>query len=568
MATLLFASGQVPPPTFISILISQTFPLQCTLSFVHSLYQIDLNLSYQIINTLLTHYNSPSFSQTFSTQQQILILSLLYGVLRCNITFTSTSMEESFTTEIMKGIGNHLSTKNERCKEIVIGLAILISKLVSPEGNYQWPDVDLHELNHICNDIQGVHDQPEPELEPELNETPEEVKEPSVPDRRSTQWLDMDEIVDIFEEETKRMMMSTLDEQPEEEEHTQIDGEETDEEDFIPYDLSEPMNRESISKQYYYIVEPLPDFTDQDLYKRIHAWKALVSLCKAENTQATEHDCTQVLRSVIEMDGMQGDEDFWQEYQVVVATLLYRYATAGMQVVFNYAKENSQNNITIVKCGHLLQAVIQAANMLVKGNMTWEEQNLIQEKTPEVVITPLETPDANGLIRVANTRYKSSYYRNKLKESNQPRQLKSTKAGKETSNRFTGNAKAFLDCLLTWIVRFPPRNTTSISYLLIALSSICKLPILHGTFDECYPDIVKVILRYRYHKDVSLRRNSLELFIIVSKYEYRDCLDRNCEELQVKEKVQEWMQTVYANDPDDLCRLLAKTVLAQLSTVC
>ena len=61
------------------------------------------------------------------------------------------------------------------------------------------------------------------------------------------------------------------------------------------------------------------------------------------------------------MEEVSGDEAFWEEYQTVIATLIYRNVHVGMESVFAYAQENSRNNMTIIKCGNLLQALIDVA---------------------------------------------------------------------------------------------------------------------------------------------------------------------------------------------------------------
>ena len=372
----------------------------------------------------------------------------------------------------------------------------------------------------------------------------------------------------VDDEETEKNLKDSQDQLSSEES-------ENEEDDFLPYDLTEPVLNNHESKQYYYIVEPLSDLSDQDIFVRLQAWKGLVALCKKEDIQCNAKDVEKVLSVILDFDAIQGDEDFWKEFVVTVSILLYRNIQSGMNVFFQYIKDNSRSNMTISKCSYLLQALLNAATMLSEGKMVIKQHEDLQESVQEkadIVFSPVnQQEDSNGMIRVAKTKYRASYYKKQIDRSNQSNQSNRSNQSNQsnqtrsTKNQFTENASLFLNCLLTWMIRFPPRNTTSISHLLIALSSICKLPILHNTFDANFPDIAKVLLRYRYHKESNIRRNCLELFIATTKYEHRECIDKNCEEIQVQEKIKDWMTFICMNDSDDICRILAKSILSQLS---
>lgn len=566
--SLLFDPPLCSMTALISNLVTHMYSLPSILSTLYSLYQHHQETATQLMNEFSRIFNESTFYQGYSTQQQSYIFSVIYASLKLAITFTSHSDE--YVMKLMRGVSHHLGCKDAKCKGIVIGIAQQLANIVAPESEIHFEGAEVSDLDDMCATILGpteVEETPSEEVSEGMTlrlESSERLEKLEKPEKPKNQWMEMDEIVDIFEEETRRLLGSTVEEEEAPSEPASPE-ESWSEPDFLPYDLTEPANQEVEGKEYFYLVEPIQDLSNQDIYVRMNAWKGFVSLCKNEELQSTEKDIDQVLKVILEMEEMSGDDDFWSEFKIAVSTLIYRSVRTGIQTVFQYAQQNSRDNMTITKCGFLLQSIVDVAHMLVEGRMHLMETDSIQQVPSEIVISPsMEDPDKNGMIRIANTKYKSSYYKNKMKEAGQQDSSKHKMKQKETKNQFTENAPIFLDCLLTWIIRFPPRNNTSISYLLIALSSICKLPILHGTFNERFPDIVKVIQRYRFHSDVSLRRNCLELFIATTKYEHRECIDKNCEEFQSKERIQEWMLSIYRNDPDDICRLLAKSILSQL----
>lgn len=470
----------------------------------------------------------------------------------------NTSIEDEFVTAVMKGIGAHLGTENEVCKGLIVGIGECVAKIVSPTGEYSWPSYDRSEIDSICAVVCGqkevrTEDTPQAEVEDKMEIQPE-VKLPSHPSKK---WIDMDEEVDIFEEEKNRLVFSIAEEG---EETVVSDSFDEDENDFLPYDLSEPSNKGNEMKHYHYIVEPLADLSDQDVYVRLNAWKELSSLCQNENTLITENDAKQVLGMIIEMEEIPGDDHFWEEFHYSVSALLYRQVSIGMSIVFQYVQNNSRSNMTITKCSMISQALINAAVMLTKGTMKLESPEM-NTKQPEVFIPSITPePNENGFIRIANTKYKSSYYKNKQatqkKEENGKQQSKS-----KSKNQFTKNAGLFLNCVLTWLIRFPPRNELSITYLMNTLTRLLELPILAGTLNDNLSDIAKIFLRYRYHNSSTLRRKCIELFISISKAEHVECMDRNCQEMLSKENALNWARDVYSNDTDATCRLLAKLII-------
>lgn len=474
-------------------------------------------------------------------------------------------MENDFVAAVMKGIGVHLGTENEVCKGLVVGIGECVAKIVSPTGEYSWPSYDRSEIDSICAVVSGQNEVmteniPQAEEEDKMEIQPE-VKPPSHPSKK---WIDMDEEVDIFEEETKRLVFEIAEEG---EETVVSDSFDEDEDDFLPYDLSEPSNKGNETKHYHYIVEPLTDLSDQDVYVRLNAWKELSSLCQNENTLITENDAKQVLGMIIEMEEIPGDDHFWEEFHYSVSALLYRQVSIGMSVVFQYAQSNSRSNMTITKCGMIAQAIINTAIMLTKGTMKLDDSQEMKTKQPEVFIPSVTPePNENGFIRIANTKYKSSYYKNKQaiqkKEENGESNTQSkSKSKSKTKNQFTKNADLFLNCVLTWLIRFPPRNELSITYLMNALTRLLELPILAGTLNDNLSDIAKIFLRYRYHSNSTLRRKCIELFISISKVEHVECMDHNCQEMLNKENVLNWARDVYTNDTDATCRLLAKLII-------
>ena len=570
VATVLLSQSSFSPSSFITLIISQAYPLSPLLSFFYSISHSPLLAS--LIQSLLQVYNHPSFNQIYSTQQQIYILSLIYCLLKTSIL---SSSENDSLLFLMKGVGSHLSNPNEQCKSIVIGIAAILAKAITPESDYSWPTYDVNELDRIADSVCNIKVEEEKEVEEEKKEEVKEEKKEEEREiiKKEKDWIEVDEEVNIFDEEMKQMLFSNIDD----EEDIQLsldhqDPEQMEEiEEFLPFDLTEPTSQTAESKQYFYLMEPITDLSDQDSFIRLHAWKSFYSLCLNEQNQATSKEITTILKTILEIEDMTGDENFWKEYEECIACLLYRKVDTGMTTIFDYIKQNSRNNMTITKCGYLIEGILQGALMLVEGTMSLpEDRNTIPKN--ETPIEPIIMEDDGNSMKVQKTKYKPSYYRMKMeKERNQEHSSLSTstkeKEQVKKKNCFTENASLFLNCFLTWIIRCPPRNTQGISYVLTGLTTLCKLPVLNTTFNECFADITKVILRYRYHSEAILRQNSLELFIATTRFEHRECIDKKCEELQHKEKIQAWMIQVYQNDPNDICRLLAKSILSQLYNV-
>ena len=179
----------------------------------------------------------------------------------------------------------------------------------------------------------------------------------------------------------------------------------------------------------------------------------------------------------------------------------------------------------------------------------------------------METADADGMIRIAKTKYRSSYYKKHISQSSIEKAEKAEKTGKAETvvkNQYSAVSRSITEPLITWCLRFPPRDETCIACLLITLSVLFTFPVLSAVFDECYRDVCALILRYRFHKSAQIRRGTLQLFVATTQYVHREGSIQTSE-LEEKEKLMEWMNQIVMNDPDDACRALASSILYQLT---
>lgn len=187
----------------------------------------------------------------------------------------------------------------------------------------------------------------------------------------------------------------------------------------------------------------------------------------------------------------------------------------------------------------------------------------------------METADSEGMIRVAKTKYRSSYYKKHITNASMGNTGKteiSKNSGKTetvSKNQYSAVSRSMTEPLLTWCLRFPPRDESCIACLLITLSVLFTLPVLAAVFDECYRDVCALILRYRFHKSAQIRRGTLQLFVAATQYVHREGSSQT-RELEDKDKLMEWMNQIVADDPDDTCRALASSIVYQLthSLVC
>ena len=147
-----------------------------------------------------------------------------------------------------------------------------------------------------------------------------------------------------------------------------------------------------------------------------------------------------------------------------------------------------------------------------------------------------------------------------LQEQKKEEQKSRQTDSRQQSNQFTENSQFVIRTLVSWVIRFPPRDESTVSYHFITLSLVFSLPVLAAVFDEESTDLRTLVLRYRYHSSIVVRRSVLQFFFSISKYFIESnsllILDRN--------SVVEWLSSVLINDPDDMCRSVARVILSEL----
>lgn len=576
--TLLFSSlSPAQAQRLASVIVRVEFPLAPLLSFLRSLYAVDTRsaaaytslLSYTILSSLFTALASSSFAQHFASSHQLYLASLSFCCVHASLLFLSFAPPNTnpLLTTLMQAISSRLGEGTEPFRQRIIGMAKEVAVLIQPESHYDWPATDLSELVAICDRKEEETEtlaEEASELPPVSCPAEERPKESSLLDMKAEKpkqpsILDMDEEIDVFAEEQAYLERAFL---PETEDSSAIPENEAiseDEDDeFLPYDLTEPTTHAALNKEYHFLQEPLPDFADEDAAVRLHAWKSLQRL-SVEQGEATAEDVAAVLRVVLEFEEMQGDEAFWEEFQTLVATLLFLRSEAGMACVLEFVKKNGRSNLTVVKCAALLQAVQAAVRMLARGQLDAKEEPQPAAQPPVVLTGAVEE---DGLLRVANTKYRPSFYRSKL--AAQERAPEPQRAPGEPVNRFTENARFFLRPLVAWALRVPPRHEASIAFLLATLAVVCSGAVLAAEVDATYRDLCAVMLRYRFHRNVAIRRAVLELFLALTKYSGSLCVDAQCAEFQSRQRVRAWMESIGYNDTDDICRAFASSILQQL----
>ena len=545
--------------TLSSLLLNSDYPLPSLVHFLHSLYQHNLqhttpytaSPSFAILSSLFTTLASSSFSQQHTSTRQLHLASLAFCCVHSSLLFLplAPAAENPLVQAVMQAVSRRLGEGSEAFRDRIVGMAKDVAMLIQPDSHYDWPVGDLTELVQIC-DAETHHREEEEVIEEVKEVPPPEEKKP-----KNRPVLDMDEEIDVFAEE-RRFIEESLFAQNKEDpvipDPSMSDGDD----EFLPYDLTEPQSNAVLEKEYHFLREPLTDFANEDYSVRLHAWKSLLRLSAKG---ATAEDVRAVLGLVLSFEEMQGDDAFWEEYATLVSVLLYHQSEAGMQCVLEFVKKNGRNNLTVNKCVVILQAVQRAVRMLTEGRLVLEEE----EKTPEppspVVVGAVEE---KGLLRVAKTKYRPSFYRSKLIA--EKKESRAIRAKASVTNRFTENSRFFLQPLVTWALRVPPRSESAIGYLVTTLSRVCSAALLTAVVDENYRDLCAIMTRYRFHRSSVIRRSVLELFLSLTKYGERECVDKQCLEFQSRERVREWMESIVSNDTDDLCRALASSVLYQL----
>lgn len=510
-------------------------------------------------------FASSTFVHHFSTQRQKRIASLVYCILR----FVSLTPDASVVSTLMQAIGNRLGEVDDSVKSAVIGIAQQIALIVSPEGRYDWPETNLGDLDAILDELRKEQGEDSKESSNEVEETDEEMEQQS--EQKSEQksdekpiestqndalnstnqtqendrYIDPEEQIDIFAEDF-------LYPPPEEDENA---FEMDDEDSFVPYDLTETQDHST--KSYFFIDEALSDLSSDNHATELHAWKEFHRLCCDPNQKLSEEETAKIMRMVIEMNGMVGDSSFWDEWRESLQSLIFRNCRVSMEQLYRFIRKNGRSNLSIQKCVVILQGVYQACLQLSRGSMQFEEKIPSFEEEMNVQISK---EDGFDDIRVANTKYRPSFFRKKLQEQKKEEQKSRQTDSRQQSNQFTENSQFVIRTLVSWIIRFPPRDESTVSYHFITLSLVFSLPVLAAVFDEESTDLRTLVLRYRYHSSIVVRRSVLQFFFSISKYFIESnsllILDRN--------SVVEWLSSVLINDPDDMCRSVARVILSEL----
>lgn len=543
------------------LIVRYSFNLSTLIELLHSLYQQTLmnspdssvhSLSHSLTMILMSEFASSSFIH-LSSSQQIQLTSIIYCLLSLSHFYNIPPHSSDILSLVTQAVGNRLSTENPQVRSIVIGIARIVASYLTPEKQYEWPSVNLTELDTIVTKLKEVMtDKPDSE-DTSVDDMPaDEIASISTTPPIS-KYLDPDEIINIFIEEENRLLNTHIPE-----ELTDSSSCSDDEDEFLPYDLTEETVRDS---DYSHLEDAIHNLSCEDHYLRLKVWDSIVSLVRSDECLTDPSATSSILGVLLELNGLVGCEPFWDQWQEVISIIVYRQCDVSMTQVFKFVRENGRNNLMTVKCLALLQAISQAAKMLFVGSMNLQETNPIPQETP-ISITTYED---DGMIRVAKTKYRPSYYRKQiqLKAENQ----KSINAGipeKKSKNEYSKVSQSMTEPLLTWCLRFPPRDEACIACLLYTLSFLFSLPVLTAVFDSSYRDLAAVILRYRFHKSAQIRRGSLELFLSTTHYEYRENTSQLTAELYEKKRVIEWMNRVINDDPDEMCRDLASRILSQL----
>ena len=365
--------------------------------------------SQTIFAALASQFASPSFLSLTSSQQQQLGSLLLGAILLGHLAYDHPATSSTLST-LIQAVGTRLSIEVPAVRTIVIAIAREVSKLITPGKHYDWPMIDITEIeqcveeirNHL--DIEGEKDYDENGQENDENdmEKKKEKKEETGVQAMSQSivsiYLNMDETVDIFAEEEERLIQEHLPEEEREGEgeegkktihhHSSSlsssfsssknntmgndDDDDDDDDEFIPYDLTEEPTEST--HEFYHLEDAVDGLLKEDAYQRISAWKSILQLVKEDMSWCEDVIAIKkIMTTLLELNGLTGVETIWEEWQQVLAILIFNQSESAMTVLFEYLRENGRNNLTTVKCLAILQAVTSAGKMLFAGRMEIDE---------------------------------------------------------------------------------------------------------------------------------------------------------------------------------------------------
>ena len=601
-------SSFIPPLT--ESLISEEFALRGVLSLFLSLTRRNSALFAQFFASFASFFASPAFILRFSTRRQQRIAALLY----CFLQFQPLDPESSTVSTILQAVGNRLADVDDSVKPAVIGIAKRIATIVSPEGRFEWPETKLEALDELVdgirkemeggkgetlnegealneskqaneksneieslneskqtneksNEIESLNESQKPDKNTVESQKPDqnpieshETKENEPSDRllhhkeRETEadrYVDPEELIDIFSEENFLNAFN-------EDENDFND----DEDSFIPYDLTEI--QDVSTKTYFFIDEALGDLSSENHATSLHAWNEFHRLCCDLNQKLSEEETAKIMRVVLEMNGIVGHASFWNEWREAFQSLIFRKCRVAMEELYRFIRKNGRSNLTINKCVVILQGVYQACLQLYHGALQFETNDSSFEEQLNV---QLSKEDGFDELRVANTKYRPSFYRKKLQQQQQQQQKEQQQKSHSNNsstqtNQFTENSQFVIRTLVSWMIRFPPREDSTISYHFLTLSLVFSLPILTAVFDEESADLRTLVLRYRYHSAILVRRSVLQFYYSASRY----FDSSNSLQILDRSSVVEWLSSVLVNDPDDTCRSVARVILSEMQS--
>ena len=525
---------------FPSILSNHSFSLPLLVRLLNHLHDESLSSFNSLLSSLFSLFGAHSFS-LLSSSLQLQLASLIYCLLSL-YSLESRAHQDLLTT----AVGKRLGSGDAELRQVVIGVAQRVASVIAPESNLEWPAVDLRRLDAIVEECR--QETGREEISPPV-ET--EIVVPSVSLTQETQkeesrYVDPDEVIDVFEQEERNMLGI-------QEMEAETDSSSDDEEEFLPYDLMETPTVSSI----LHLDEVASSLSSDDFSKRESSWQSLRELVRSDPCDVTT--IHSVLPVVLALNGIPGCTDFWSQWRDILSLFVAKQTEAAMEEVFRFVRKNSRTDMTVVKCISLLQAVSLAGTRLATGIV--DEKAVEPKQMPAPVFLTGEVVEENGLIRVAQTRYKPSYYRKKLSGNTAASQSLYSSSQTSPVNLFSSRSRLLTAPLLTWGLRFPPRDEMGIATLLQTLTTLFSLPVLTSDYEAGCRDVSELILRYRFHKASPIRYRALELFVTTTRF---DNTASRSPELREKEKVIEWMMGVLSDDPDDRCRSLARTILSQL----
>ena len=523
---------------FPSILSNHSFSLPLLVRLLNQLHNESSDNSNSLLSSLFTLFGAHSFSH-LSSSLQLQLASLIY----CLLTLHPPELrvhQDLLTT----AVGKRLGSGDAELRQVVIGVAQRVAAVIAPEAKLEWPAVDLRRLDEIVEECRQ-------ETQREVvapQEATEDVAQPvastkEIKHEKVSRYVDPDEVVDVFEMEERNMLGI---------QETETDSSSDDEEEFLPYDLTETPTSSSI----LHLDEAASSLSSEDFSIRQSSWQSLRELVRSDPCDVTT--VHSVLPVVLALNGIPGCTDFWSQWRDVLSLFVAKQTETAMQEVFLFVRKNSRTDMTVVKCISLLQGISLAGTRLATGLL--DDQAPEPKQKPAPVLLSDEGVEENGLIRVAQTRYKPSYYRKKL-NGNMPTAQPFHSPQPAPVNLFSSRSCLLTAPLLTWGLRFPPRDATCIATLLQTIATLFSLPVLSSDYEAGSRDVSELILRYRFHQSAPIRYSAMELFVTTTRF---DGMSSRSPELREKGKVIEWMAGVLSNDPDDRCRSLARTVLSQL----